>query len=201
MLAKNPEGNLEDLITQVKTTESSNWYKPGVKVRASKAGDGGTGRWCTNCESGTHDTAYCFGKCFICKGFGHKASQCRNKNVAGPPNVGGGKKAGADTGAGVDPAAGAEKLSKGARRRRNLAIKKEEEEKLKAEAEKAAKTASVKTFTASDTEEDSPKRPVYAARQARLTGRGLYRDLSTMDESTVEKLGEEIYRAYSPRST
>ena len=125
LLAKNPEGNLEDLITQVKTTESSNWYKPGVKVRASKAGqDGGTGRWCTNCESGTHDTAYCFRKCFICKGFGHKASQCRNKTVTGPPNVGGGKKAGADTGAGVDPGAGAEKLSKGARRRRNLAIKK-----------------------------------------------------------------------------
>ena len=44
--------------------------------------------------------------------------------MTGPPNVGGGKKSGADTGAGVDPVAGAEKLSKGARRRRNLAIKK-----------------------------------------------------------------------------
>ena len=115
--------------------------------------------------------------------------------------MGGGKKAGADTGAGVDPGAGAEKLSKGARRRQNLAIKKEEEEKLKAEAEKAAKTASVKTFTASDTEEDSPKRPVYAARQARLTGRGLYRELSAMEDSNVEKLGEEIFRAYAARAT
>ena len=115
LLAKNPEGNLDELKTQVKTTESSSWYKPGPNVRASKAGqDGGTGRWCTNCESATHSTAFCFGKCFICKGFGHKASQCRNKTETGPPNVGGGKKAGADTGAGADPGAGAEKLSKGA---------------------------------------------------------------------------------------
>ena len=70
LLAKNPEGNLDELKTQVKTTESSSWYKPGPNVRASKAGqDGGTGRWCTNCESATHSTAFCFGKCFICKGF------------------------------------------------------------------------------------------------------------------------------------
>ena len=84
--------------------------------------------------------------------------------------MGGGKKAdagagaGAGTGASLDPTTGAEKLSKGARRRRNLAIKKEEEEKMKAEAEKAAKSAAIRTFSAKDTEEDSPRRPVYAAR-------------------------------------
>ena len=123
--------------------------------------------------------------------------------------MGGGKKADAGAGAGagagaagasLDPTTGAEKLSKGARRRRNLAIKKEEEEKLKAEAEKAAKSAAIRTFSAIDTEEDSPRRPVYAARQARITGRGLYRDLNTMDESTVEKLGEEVFRALAARS-
>ena len=127
LLAKNPKGDLDELRTQVKTTESSNWYKPGARARASKAGqDGGTGRWCTNCESGTHNTAFCFRKCFICKGFGHKAAQCRNRNDTGPPNVGGGKKAGADAGAGAEPGAGAEKLSKGARRRQNQAKRKEE---------------------------------------------------------------------------
>ena len=205
LLSKNLKGDLDELRTQVKTTESSNWYKPGAKARASKAGqDGGTGRWCTNCESGTHNTAFCFGKCFICKGFGHKAAQCRNRNDTGPPNVGGGKKAGADTGAGAEPGAGAEKLSKAARRRQNQAKRKEEEERLKAEAEKAAKAASVKTFTASDSEEDSPKRPVYAARQARLTGgksRSLYKELNAMTDGNVEKLGEEIFRAYAARAT
>ena len=142
----------------------------------------------------------------VCKGFGHKASQCRNKNMAGPPNVGGGKKAGADTGAagagaGLDPVAEAEKLSKGARRRRNLAIKKEEEERMKVEAEKAAKSATIRTFKASDTEEDSPKRPVYSARQARVTGRGLFTDLNTMNDSSVERLGEEVFRALAARAT
>ena len=34
LLAENPGGNLDELRTIVKTTESSNWYKPGIKGRA-----------------------------------------------------------------------------------------------------------------------------------------------------------------------
>ena len=36
LLAKNPGENLDELRTIVKTTESSNWYKPGVKGRANR---------------------------------------------------------------------------------------------------------------------------------------------------------------------
>ena len=31
VFAKNPRGNLDELRTIVKTTESSNWYKPGIR--------------------------------------------------------------------------------------------------------------------------------------------------------------------------
>ena len=31
----------------------------------------------------THNTHFCWGECFVCKGFGHKASQCRNKPDSG----------------------------------------------------------------------------------------------------------------------
>ena len=74
----------------------------------------------------------------MCKGFGHKASQCRNKPDLGPPSIGDGKKAG------TEPDAGA-KLSKGAIRRLNQARKKEEEEKQKAEADAAKKATGIKT--------------------------------------------------------
>ena len=66
------------------------------------------------------------------------------------------------------------------------------------------KAASVKKFTVkSDSEEDSPKRPVYAARQARLTGgksRSLFKELNSMTDGNVEKLGDEIFRAYAARA-
>ena len=121
---------------------------------------------------------------------------------SGPPNIGGGKKAGADAGAGTNPGTETQKLSKGARRRQNQAKRKEEEERQKAEADQAAKAASLKTFTASDSEDDSPKKPVYVARQARLTGgksRSLYKELNEMASGSrpqdVEKLGEEIFKA------
>ena len=77
LLAKNPRGNLDELRTIVKTTESSNWYKPGNKGRTNKAGQEGNGggaggaggagggRWCSNCRSGTHNTAFCWGKMFF----------------------------------------------------------------------------------------------------------------------------------------
>ena len=59
LLAKNPKGNLDELRTIVKTHETSNWYKPGNKGRANRAGKerngggagAGGGRWCSNCRS------------------------------------------------------------------------------------------------------------------------------------------------------
>ena len=44
---------------------------------------------------------------------------------------------------------------------------------------------------------------MYAARQARLTGgksRSLYKELNTMTDGNVEKLGDEIFRAYAARA-
>ena len=80
LLAKSPGGNLDELRTLVKTTESSNWYKPGIKERANRvmqdgngAGDSsGGGRWCSNCRTSTHNTSLCWGKCFSCGLYGHK---------------------------------------------------------------------------------------------------------------------------------
>ena len=43
LLAKSPGGNLDELRTLVKTTESSNWYKPGVKGRANRVTQEGNG--------------------------------------------------------------------------------------------------------------------------------------------------------------
>ena len=76
------------------------------------------------------------------------------------------------------------KLSKGARRRQNQAKGKEQEEKQKAEADAAKKATGIKTFQeSSDTEEDSPRKPVHSARQARLMGghsKSLYKELNEM---------------------
>ena len=43
LLAKNPGGNLDELRTIVKTIESSNWYKSGIKGRANRVMQEGIG--------------------------------------------------------------------------------------------------------------------------------------------------------------
>ena len=54
LLDKNPKGNLDDLRTIVKTTENSNWYRPGGWGRASRAGQegGGGGAGGGRCRAG-----------------------------------------------------------------------------------------------------------------------------------------------------
>ena len=59
ILVKTPGGNLDELRTSVKTTESSSWYKPGGKERANRV----TQFW---------------GACFNCNLFVHKAAHCKN---------------------------------------------------------------------------------------------------------------------------
>ena len=45
ILDKTPGGHLDELRTLVKTSESSNWYKPGVKGRANRVMQYAGRRW------------------------------------------------------------------------------------------------------------------------------------------------------------
>ena len=112
LLAKTPGGNLDEWRTLVKTAESSKWYKPGVRGRANRVmqdGNGsgdtlGGGRWCSNCRTTTHSTSSCWGKCFSCGLYGHKAAQCKNPEGKEFSGAGGSvKKTGAGSGSGVEP--------------------------------------------------------------------------------------------------
>ena len=75
ILAKTRGGNLDELRTEGKTTESSSWYKLGGKVRANRVtqddGNGNPGsKWCATCRTATDDTSQCWGPCFSCGAYG-----------------------------------------------------------------------------------------------------------------------------------
>ena len=132
-MAKNPEGNLDVLRTAVKTTESSSWYKPGRgrANRVTQEEEGGlapVGKWHENCRTTTHETSKCWGPCFNCSAYGHKAVHCKNPK----PNktVGGAVKKAGD--------GDAIKLTKAANKKMKLKKKAEEELKKKEEAVKRA---------------------------------------------------------------
>ena len=171
ILAKNPEGNLDVLMTAVKTTESSSWYKPG-RGRANRVTqeEGGgmapVGKWCDNCRTTTHDTSKFWGPCFGCGAFGHKAVHCKNPKSDHPVFGGAVKKAGDGE---------ASKLSKAAKKRQVKLRKKAEEELKKKEAEAAKRAFQTYQGSGSSAEEESPKK--LSARQAKvggLAGRSLY---------------------------
>ena len=84
-LAK-PTLNMAEMKAQIRTLESSTWYR-GPKATAKVAGGGAAGgaggagggaRWCTRCERDTHNTDMCWGPCGNCSRFGHKTELCRN---------------------------------------------------------------------------------------------------------------------------
>ena len=173
ILAVTPGGNLGKLRTEVKTTESSMWYKSGGKNRANRVTqeEGNPGnKWCTNCRTGTHETSQCWGSCFSCGAYGHKAVHCKKPKQDLPTSGGAIKKAGV----GETP-----KLTKAAKKRQQKLKKKAEEERKEAEA--AKKTLQIFQGSGSSTEEESPKK--FSARQAKvgsLVGRSLFKELNEM---------------------
>ena len=85
------------------------------------AGDTLGGEWCSNCRATTLNTSSCWGECFNCGLFGHKAAQCKNPKGKELPGAGGAvKKAGAGGGSGVEPP----KMTKAAKRRQSKLNKK-----------------------------------------------------------------------------
>ena len=102
ILAELPGGNL-DRANRV-TQEEGN---PGNK-------------WCTNCRTGTHETSQCWGSCFSCGAYGHKAVHCKKPKQDLPTSGGAIKKAGV----GETP-----KLTKAAKKREQKLKKKAEEDR------------------------------------------------------------------------
>ena len=144
----------------MKTTESSSWYKPGGKVRANRVtqddGNENPGsKWCGNCRTATHDTSQCWGPCFNCNAYGHKAVHCKSPKQDLPASGGAVKKAGD----GYHP-----KLTKAAKRRQMKLKKKAEEKQRRKEAEAVKKA--IHTFQASSSSEESPKK--LSARQVKV---------------------------------
>ena len=79
--------DMVELRAQIRSLESSSWYK-GTKESAKLAGaTGGTlptsgEKWCSGCQRSTHNTVDCYGICRWCNGRGHRAENCRFKKDA-----------------------------------------------------------------------------------------------------------------------
>ena len=93
------------------------------------------------------------------------------------------------------------KLNKAARHRQNKMKRREEEAK---QAETDAVKKALETFqVSSDTEEDSPRKPVHSARQARLVGghsRSLYKELNEMANGSKPQEVKNWEKKYSRRT-
>ena len=79
-----------ELRAQIRSLESSTWYKGTAKGTESAKLAGATGtslptsgeKWCTGCQKSTHNTVDCYGIRRWCNGRGHKSEYCRfKKNV------------------------------------------------------------------------------------------------------------------------
>ena len=76
-----------ELRAQIRSLESSSWYK-GSKETAKLAGATGGNlpasgeKWCSGCQRSTHNTVDCYGICRWCNGRGHRAENCRFKKDA-----------------------------------------------------------------------------------------------------------------------
>ena len=79
--------DMEELRAQIRSLESSSWYK-GTKETAKLAGATGGNlpasgeKWCSRCQRSTHNTVDCYGICRWCNGRGHRAENCRFKKDA-----------------------------------------------------------------------------------------------------------------------
>ena len=77
--------DMGELRAQIRSLESSPWYKGGKESVKLSSAQGGAppappgGRWCSSCNRSTHNTQDCWGVCKWCGGKGHQAEKCRFK--------------------------------------------------------------------------------------------------------------------------
>jgi hypothetical protein len=187
--------NLAELRNKVTEVENAIWYKGTQGL--SKAATYIAGRYCETCKSKSHNTDDCWGKCSVCKGFGHKAEFCRHN----PINREG---------------------AKGIANTATVVIKKKKKKKTgKAAVDKTTDSASNTEVeeilepieSEGESEEDSPKHGSNRsnrvglpnmAKRTLLKKTGLNSYLSTMDEKDSQIWGEGVFkalRAKSARST
>ena len=80
--------DMAELRAQIRSLESSPWYKGSKESVKLSSAQGGAppappgGRWCTSCSRNTYNTADCWGVCKWCNGKGHQAEKCRFKKDA-----------------------------------------------------------------------------------------------------------------------
>ena len=72
--------DMVELRAQIRSLESSSWYKGAKQESAKLSGATGSvpppppgGKWCSGCNRSTHNTVDCYGICKWCRGRGHRA--------------------------------------------------------------------------------------------------------------------------------
>ena len=90
------------LCNEIRSIEASQWYDSRNQAKRVGAGAGGPGgpggggaggRWCTTCQSSSHDTEKCWGRCKTCSNFGHPTHLCWENPGNGKPQGAGAAKA------------------------------------------------------------------------------------------------------------
>ena len=87
LMNKNSGLNMVELRAQIRSLESSTWYKGaarGTETAKLATGSSGTNpptgeKWCSGCQKSSHNTVDCYGICRFCNGRGHKSEFCRFK--------------------------------------------------------------------------------------------------------------------------
>ena len=75
--------DMVEFRSQIRSLESSSWYKGAKQESAKLSGTTGTvpppsgGKWWSGCNRSTHNTVDCYGICKWCGGRGHRAENCR----------------------------------------------------------------------------------------------------------------------------
>ena len=187
ILAKEPNGNLALLRQEIQRTESSVWYE-GTNNRVRVAGV----RYCSDCDSPTHNKDQCWGECTVCKKRGHRSENCKYK----------------DTNTSKRAKDEEEKLklesiaAKKAAKNKKMNEKKKEKRKALKEAKKATENPPPSPASSStDSEAESPIKAT-SARLARVgmdkSKRALFRleeELEMMSSDEHAEFGDSVFKA------
>ena len=213
------KGDARKLCNEIRSIEASQWYdsrNQAKRVGAGQGGAGGTGaRWCDKCQSSSHSTEKCWGRCGTCNKFGHPTDRCWENPANGKPQGAAGAAKTVQVPSTLEPIPPtgptpeeiAAKKAKQKEKNKRLALKrKEKKAKKKKEAEEAKSAADTGRQTpplppltaSSSSEEDSPRKSPVRSRTFRVLGntakKSLHQKLNTISEDELEQLGEEIER-------
>ena len=83
------KGDARKLCNEIHSIEASQWYDSRNQAKRVGAGQGGAGgagaRWCDKCQSSSHSTEKCWGRCGTCNKFGHPTDRCWENPANGKP--------------------------------------------------------------------------------------------------------------------